>query len=113
MFSGVLNIAFPYTSKDDMAQAMRKIAIQVQDGKLEPKNIDIIKFEKELYTTDNPDLDVLVRASNKSHVSDFMIWESCDNCCVEILSDSKPNLGAWEMFEILYRYSYKATKKFQ
>lgn len=96
-----------------MAQAMKKIATQVQNGDLEPKDIDIVKFENELYTSGDPDLDIMIRTSGETRFSDFMIWESCDNCSVEFISTLWPAMTPWDMFKILLKYSYKTTKKFQ
>lgn len=112
LFSGVLSIAFPYTSRDDMAHAMQQLTTNVQAHTLDPKDIDMPKFESELYTGPDPDLDIMVRTSGETRFSDFMIWESCDNCSVEYISTLWPAMAPFDMFKILFKYSYKITKNY-
>lgn len=93
-----------------MAQAIRKIAKSVQKGEIKAKDIDAVRFEKEMYTGDCPDMDIMVRTSGETRFSDFMIWQSCDNCSIEFINTLWPAMGNWDMFKILFKYSYKMTK---
>ncbi|VVT53427.1 uncharacterized protein SAPINGB_P003568 [Magnusiomyces paraingens] len=113
MTRGILNIAFPYTSRDDIAAAIRNIATSVEKGQIEAKDIDIVKFEKAMYTGQSPDLDIMVRTSGETRFSDFMIWQGCDNCTLEFIDTLWPDINAWNMFKILFKWSYKSTKYFE
>lgn len=112
-YRGILNIAFPYTSRDDIAAAIRNIATSVEKGQIEAKDIDIVKFEKAMYTGQSPDLDIMVRTSGETRFSDFMIWQGCDNCTLEFIDTLWPDINAWNMFKILFKWSYKSTKYFE
>lgn len=108
-----MNIAFPYTSRDDITAAIRNIASSVEQGSLQAKDIDIVQFEKAMYTGESPDLDIMVRTSGETRFSDFMIWQSVDDCSVEFIDTLWPDIDAWDAFKILFKWSYKATKYFQ
>lgn len=96
-----------------MAQAMQKIATKVKNGQIEPKDVDILQLEKEMYTGDDPDLNIMIRTSGETRFSDFMIWQGCDNCSIEFTPTLWPAMGPWDIFKILFKYSYKATRQFQ
>ena len=71
----VLTIALSYSGKWDIAQACRNIALQVQNGSLDPEAIDENLFAAYLSTASLPDPDLLIRTSGESRVSNFMLWQ--------------------------------------
>lgn len=108
-----MNIAFPYTSRDDMTQAIQKIAERVERGEIQAKDIDVAMFEEAMYTGDSPPMDIMIRTSGETRFSDFMIWQSCDDCSIEFIPVLWPAFGPWDMFKILFKWSFKKTKFFQ
>nr|QIQ56024.1 cis-prenyl transferase 1 [Eremophila lucida] len=72
-------MALSYSGQYDILEASRKIAGQVQNGKLRSKDIDEGVFEQQLLTnsiTPNPDL--LIRTSGEMRVSNFLLWQMAD-----------------------------------
>lgn len=73
-----LNFAFAYGGRAEIVDAARKIAEEVHDGKLDPKNVDEKTFEQHLYTSHMPqqDPDLIIRTSGEARLSGFLLWQS-------------------------------------
>lgn len=71
----ILNVAFPYTSRDEMTEAIRTIAQGVDDHDLNTNDITSHLIQKCMYTRASPDPDLLVRTSGESRLSDFMLYQ--------------------------------------
>lgn len=73
-----LNFAFAYGGRAEIVDAARKIAEEVHDGKLNPKNVDEKTFEQHLYTSHMPqqDPDLIIRTSGEERMSGFLLWQS-------------------------------------
>ena len=70
-----LNLALSYDGRSDIVRAARKIASEVEAGKLRADRIDAELFSRRLYTDDLPDPDLLVRTSGEMRLSNFMLWQ--------------------------------------
>lgn len=68
-------VATNYGGRQEIVQACRAIATQVQQGTLSPEDITESLFEQHLYTvkTGNPDL--LIRTSGEMRLSNFLLWQ--------------------------------------
>lgn len=69
------NVAVAYGSREEILQAIRNIAEDVKDGKLNSKEIDEKVFSNYLYTADIPDPDLVLRTSGEERVSNFLLWQ--------------------------------------
>ena len=54
---------------------MRELLHEVQDGKLQPDNVDESRIQQYLYTHDLPDPDLLIRTSGEARISNFLLWQ--------------------------------------
>jgi undecaprenyl diphosphate synthase len=70
-----LGLALNYGSRTEIMDAVRKIADQVKDGKLDIDDIDEKCISQNLYTNTLPDPDLLVRTSGEMRVSNFLLWQ--------------------------------------
>jgi len=70
----VLNIALDYGGKAEIAAAALMIAEDVRKGILAASDITEEQFEKYLYCTELPDIDLLIRTGGELRISNFMIW---------------------------------------
>ena len=68
-------IAINYGSRDEMIRAMKIMASDVKDGKVEPENIDEKLFETYLDTKGIPDPDLLIRTSGEQRLSNYLLWQ--------------------------------------
>jgi len=63
-----VNLALNYGSKSELINAFKKI----NKNKL---NINIKNIEKNLYTSNIPDPDILIRTGNTNRLSNFLLWQ--------------------------------------
>lgn len=68
-------IATNYGGRQEILQACRAIAIQVQQGKIDPEQVDEELFERHLYTKGLPSPDLLIRTSGEMRISNFLLWQ--------------------------------------
>ena len=68
-------IALNYGSRDEMIRAMKKMAADCKDGKLEVEDISENVFETYLDTHDIPDPDLLIRTSGELRLSNYLLWQ--------------------------------------
>ncbi|MBR0360640.1 MAG: isoprenyl transferase [Clostridia bacterium] len=71
----VMNIALNYGGREELVNATKKLCRNVAEGKLTPDEIDEEKLEQELYTANQPDVDLLIRTSGEQRLSNFMLWQ--------------------------------------
>lgn len=69
------SIATNYGGRQEIIQACRTIAAQVQQGILQPDQIDEALFERHLYTVGICDPDLLIRTSGEMRLSNFLLWQ--------------------------------------
>jgi tritrans,polycis-undecaprenyl-diphosphate synthase [geranylgeranyl-diphosphate specific] len=69
------NIAVGYGGREEIVQAIRKIAESVRDGKMTVDGITEKTFSEFLYTKDMPDPDLVLRTSGEERVSNFLLWQ--------------------------------------
>ncbi|MBF2009727.1 polyprenyl diphosphate synthase [Chlorogloeopsis fritschii PCC 9212] len=68
-------VATNYGGRQEIVQACRAIAVEVQQGLLQPDEIDEATFERHLYTTGISDPDLLIRTSGEMRISNFLLWQ--------------------------------------
>ena len=64
-----LNLALNYGSKEEIINACKKLMLKKN------KEININSLEKELYTRNLPDPDVLIRTGGTKRLSNFLLWQ--------------------------------------
>ena len=64
-----LNLALNYGSKEEIINACKKIFLRKH------KKIDVNSFEKELYTKNIPDPEILIRTGGTKRLSNFLLWQ--------------------------------------
>ncbi len=70
-----LFMAFNYGGRDELVDACRALARQVQAGELRPDDIDEGRIARALYTDGAPDPDLLIRTSGEMRISNFLLWQ--------------------------------------
>lgn len=68
-------VATNYGGREEILQACRTIATQVQHGQLQPEEIDEALFSRHLYTANIGDPDLLIRTSGEMRLSNFLLWQ--------------------------------------
>jgi undecaprenyl diphosphate synthase len=68
----VLNVAFNYSSRQELADAARQC---IEDG-LAPDAIDEAAIDARLYTAGLPEVDLLIRTGGEQRISNFLLWQA-------------------------------------
>ncbi len=94
----IVNLAINYGSKNEILKA-----IKLTKGKLNMK-----KFEKNLYTKNMPDPDILIRTGGHKRLSNFMLWQMA---YTELFFLNKlwPDFNSSDLKNIIKKY--KNTKR--
>lgn len=71
-----LVVAFNYGGRQELAQAMQKIAAEVRAGTLAASAITPELITAHLDTHDIPDPDVIIRTSGEQRLSNFLLWQA-------------------------------------
>jgi len=69
------NIALAYGGREEIIQAIKKIASDVKNGKIEIEDIKEPIVSKYLYTNGIPDPDLVLRTSGEERISNFLLWQ--------------------------------------
>lgn len=72
----VLTIALCYGGRQEIIDAVKSIAKDIERGLLKPCEINEDVFTKYLYTGGIPDLDLIIRTSGEERISNFLLWHS-------------------------------------
>jgi undecaprenyl diphosphate synthase len=68
-------LALNYSSRREITDAVRRIAREVQAGRLSPESIEPTTLAAHLDTRDLPDPDLLIRTSGEFRLSNFLLWQ--------------------------------------
>lgn len=71
----VLNVALNYGGRAEIIQAVRMISENVKKGILTIDEVNENLFSQYLYTTNQPDPDLMIRPSGEMRISNFLLWQ--------------------------------------
>ncbi|HID31425.1 MAG TPA: isoprenyl transferase [Desulfobacterales bacterium] len=105
----ILNLALSYGGQDEIVAAARKIATEVQAGRLQPEDITKAVFSDHLYTQGMPEPDLLIRTSGEMRVSNFLLWQIAytEICVTKTLW---PDFRRGELIRILHDYKKRERR---
>ena len=67
-----LGIAFDYGGRAEIVQAAKRMVEET----VSPDEVDEQKFSEFLYTSDMPDVDLLIRTGGDFRISNFLLWQT-------------------------------------
>ena len=70
-----LVLALSYSSKKEVAQAVKSIVKKVQEGELKSEYINEDTIQNHLFTHNIPDPELLIRTSGEQRISNFLLWQ--------------------------------------
>jgi len=71
----VLTLALSYSSRREIVSAAKNIAIKVKNGELDINDINEEVFERNLFTGDMPNPELLIRTSGEYRISNYLLWQ--------------------------------------
>lgn len=105
----VLNIAMNYGSRDEIVRAVKNICSDVKSGKISDAEIDENLISSYLYTSGQPDPDLIIRPSGEYRISNFMLWQSAYTEFV-IMNKLWPDFQKSDLDEALRIYSHRSRR---
>eukprot|EP00232_Nephroselmis_pyriformis_P011710 CAMPEP_0182894196 /NCGR_PEP_ID=MMETSP0034_2-20130328/24932_1 /TAXON_ID=156128 /ORGANISM="Nephroselmis pyriformis, Strain CCMP717" /LENGTH=223 /DNA_ID=CAMNT_0025027971 /DNA_START=69 /DNA_END=736 /DNA_ORIENTATION=- len=100
---GTLNICLSYTSRHEMAHAVGTVRRAVSEGRLHPTDVSAAVLERCLYTGRCPPVDVLIRTSGETRLSDFLLWQS-SHALLVFTDVMWPELSFWDLVRAVVEY---------
>jgi undecaprenyl diphosphate synthase len=71
-----LTIALNYGGRDELTRAAKRLAYEIEAGRLTHKDVDAETLAKFLDTHVLPDPDLVIRTSGEARISNFLLWQS-------------------------------------
>lgn len=71
----VLTLALNYGAKEELLVAIKNIANQFKNGSITDQDLTEELVEKNLYTHDMPMVDLMIRTSGETRISNFLLWQ--------------------------------------
>ena len=69
------NVAVAYGGRQEIINAVKRVAQAVKDGEMEVEDITEESISVNMYTSDDPDPDLVLRTSGEFRLSNFLIWQ--------------------------------------
>ena len=70
-----LQIAFNYSGRDEILNAVKNIGKSISRGVIDPIKINQEIFESYLFTSGVPDPDLIIRSGSERRISNFLLWQ--------------------------------------
>jgi undecaprenyl diphosphate synthase len=71
-----LTIALNYGGRDEVTRAAKRLAYEIEMGRLTHRDVDAEMLAKFLDTHVLPDPDLVIRTSGEARISNFLLWQS-------------------------------------
>ncbi|MFT5742113.1 MAG: undecaprenyl diphosphate synthase [Paracoccaceae bacterium] len=71
-----LTVAINYGGRDEVTRAAKRLAYDIEQGKLTHNDVDAETLAKYLDTHVLPDPDLVIRTSGEARVSNFLLWQT-------------------------------------
>ncbi|GMM38283.1 ditrans,polycis-polyprenyl diphosphate synthase [Saccharomycopsis crataegensis] len=105
---GILNICAPYTSRDEICYSLQQITSDASDGNIE--NVAVIDSDyvrdRFYYGPDSAHVDLLVRTSGVTRLSDYLLWQCNENSTIHFTGTLWPDFTSIELLRILVDWSF-------
>lgn len=97
-------LAICYTSRDEITTCLKRVLSEVQSGMLYESDIDHKLLQKCLYESNYP-VDMIVRTSGETRLSDFLLWQ-CSDSVLYFTDILWPEFNQWEMLKSVMYFQY-------
>lgn len=104
-----LTIALNYGGRDEVTRAAKKMAYEIEQGRLTHKDVDAETLAKFLDTQFLPDPDLVIRTSGEARISNFLLWQSA-YAEYEFLDTLWPDFTAAEFAQVVGNYGNRERR---
>ncbi len=104
-----LTLALSYSGRWDLTQAMRRMAEDVAQGKLQPDAVNDTLISSYLSTAGMPDPELLIRTSGEERISNFLLWQLAYS---ELYFTPKywPDFRKADLYEAILNYQHRERR---
>ncbi|KAJ6630887.1 Dehydrodolichyl diphosphate synthase complex subunit DHDDS, partial [Pseudolycoriella hygida] len=99
----VWNIAFAYSSRDEMTESVKTIVNGVHRLELDAHDINEDLFKQCMYMNNSPDPDLIIRTSGETRLSDFLTYQ-CSTTLIYCGKMLWPELNMWQLLGVIFHY---------
>ncbi|MEM1374871.1 MAG: polyprenyl diphosphate synthase [Pseudomonadota bacterium] len=104
-----LTIALNYGGRDEVTRAARRLAYEIEQGRLTHKDVDAETLAGFLDTRFLPDPDLVIRTSGEARISNFLLWQSA-YAEYEFIDTLWPDFTADEFQRIVESYGSRERR---
>lgn len=105
--TNILNICFAYTARDEIAHSVQQVAAKREAQVLAKSDICESHITENLYVgTSGSPLDLLVRTSGETRLSDFLLWQCTASCQIVYLDVLWPRMSFLDLYLLFLGWSY-------
>jgi undecaprenyl diphosphate synthase len=104
-----LTIALNYGGRDEVTRAAKRLAYEIEMGRLTHKDVDAETLALFLDTHVLPDPDLVIRTSGEARISNFLLWQSA-YAEYEFVDTLWPDFTAAEFGRVLARYGQRERR---
>jgi len=103
----ILNVCFAYTSRDEITHSIGNTVEKVLNQVITASQINNQILNDNFYFhPDTPPVDILIRTSGHTRLSDFLIWQVNENSTIEFINVYWPEFTSIQYYFILLKWSY-------
>ena len=104
-----LTLALSYGAREEIIQAVKKIADKVKNNIISTDTIDESIINEHLYTHNLPDVDLVIRTSGEHRISNFLLWQIAyaEFYFVDVLW---PDFGQEDLYKAIISYQSRERR---
>lgn len=104
-----LVLALSYSSRWELTEATRQIAVQIKEGSLQPDDITDELITRHLATRFMPDPDLLIRTGGELRLSNYLLWQ-CAYSELYFCDTYWPDFNAEELRKAIIDYQKRERR---
>jgi len=104
-----LTVALNYGGRDEVTRAAKRLAFEVEQGRLTHNDVDAETLARFLDTHVLPDPDLVIRTSGEARISNFLLWQSA-YAEYEFVDTLWPDFTAQEFAKVLQNYGSRERR---
>ncbi len=104
-----LTVALNYGGRDEVTRAAKRLAFEIEQGRLTHEEVDAETLARFLDTHVLPDPDLVIRTSGEARISNFLLWQSA-YAEYEFVDTLWPDFTAEEFARILQSYGNRERR---
>jgi len=99
-----LNIAFAYTSRNEITRGVQAVNENILNGVLLAEDLTPELLSKSFQLLPSEPLDLLVRTSGETRLSDFLLWQQSEDTVLSFTPVLWPEFTIWHFLGSIFHY---------